>query len=316
MARERTTPEHSNSLTDTQENHNLSSAASDEVSWALVMGEGGAGTGNWKHFGSQNASRVLEAAEQWRKEFAGISKPWLCWCVDEDWCWYQQQLVSRCGWTPIVGTDGRAGTPRLIDEAVFVDFNQDLKLPLMWMHFPVEFTHAFTERLAFWHSDCLPPLPVVKEIANQFETLEPNAVMAVDMTRIGLGTRLKRYLKNRPTGYKRFFELVGCTTAAATENQFNSGAGWWRHIAKHPNFQPNRIGHIPHFEHGVGIWYWREFFGGNVQPVAVDVHPYHYSTNNRRYNRTFNKSGRAEGSKHKEMNSSFDLVRIAADLGL
>jgi len=288
----------------------------EEVSWALVMGEGGAGTGNWKHFGSANVARIDDAAQRWKHALSGIAKPWLCWCVDEEWCWYQQQLVAKCGWTPIVGTDGRVDTPRLVDEAVFVDFNQDLKLPLMWMHFPVEFTHRFTERLAFWHSDCLPPLRVMREVARQFETMRPESVLAVDMTHIGIGTKIKRYLKKRPAGYKRYFELVGCTTAAATEHQFESGTGWWRHIAMHPNFQPDKIDHRPHFEHGVGIWYWQQYFGGDVQKISIDMHPYHYSTNNRKYNRKFNTSGRAEGSKHLEMNRSFDLERIAAGLGL
>src|SRR5688572_6478191 len=102
------------------------------MSWAFAAKEGIVGTGNWRVFPKTSLPVVFDAAEEWKAALAGVERPWLCWSVDEDWCLVQQKLVAAAGWTPVVGTDGLVPVPRLIKEAVFVDFNRRLRLPMMW----------------------------------------------------------------------------------------------------------------------------------------------------------------------------------------
>lgn len=287
-----------------------------EISWELITGDGAAGTGDWKHFPPEFLSRVFDAAKEWKQQISGVEKPWLCWCVDEEWCWYQQQLVHHVGWTPVVGTDGRFARPRLHERAVFVDFNRELCLPLMWMHFPVEFMYLYCDKLAFWHSDVLIPLDKLNRIVHQFESLQQGETAAVDMTRVGLGTAWRRYRKGRPPFFRRYFEVVACTTANASEDQFRNGASWWKHPERHPNFRSDLFRQRPHFDHGVGIWLWKKYFRGKVRPLETNVHPFHYSTNHPLYDRHKDSAGRLVGSKHNELARSFNLNQIVTRLGL
>ena len=286
------------------------------VGWLGASREGAIGTGNWKWFPHEELPRAIDAAATWKKALDGIEKPWLCWCVDDEWNWYQQQLIVRAGWTPVVGTDGRFENPRLVDEAIFVDFNAETKYPVMWMHFPLDFVHLFCKRLAFWHSDLLPPLPIMMQIAEQFNALPDGEIAAVDMTHVGLGTKIKRLLKGRNAGAKRYFELAGCTTAGAAKNNFECGCGWWKNISHHINFQSKPLDHRLHFDNGTGIWYWSEFFDGPVQKVGPNLHPYHYSTNRRDYKRERSEKGAPVSSKFSELERSYDVTELARKIGL
>ena len=285
------------------------------IGWRAATGEGSIGTGNWRWFPREDLPRVSEAAERWKAALAGVEKPWLCWCVDDDWNWWQQQLVVRVGWTPVVGTDGRVPRPRLVKDAVFIDFNEHLQYPVMWMHFPLDFVHLFCERLAFWHSDLLPPLDKMQRAARQFDAMPQGSIVAVDMTRVGLGQRIRRYLKGRQFNAKRYFELLGCTTAEASRANFECGCGWWKFFNYHVNFHAEAIGNPPHFDNGTGIWYWKKYFQGDVRKLAVNVHPYHYSTNRRDYQRARDERGKPISSKYAELNTSYDIQQIVAGLG-
>lgn len=245
-----------------------------------------AGRGNWAAFPPNKVDCIFEAAEDWRRALAGVDRPWLCWCVDDEWCILQQRLVTACGWTPIVGTDGRIPTPTVIKSALFVDFNASLNLPVMWMHFPLEFVFRFCNRLAFWHSDVLPPLSVMLQIAAQFELIRPGEVIAVPdfpgmrrrLNRLWRGIKQRSWRRLKNINAKRWFEVVGCTTREASASQYDSGCGFWRCIDKHPNVRDRIRDMSPYYDHGVGLWYWQQYFGGKTRPLAVDVERHHYVT--------------------------------------
>ena len=120
-------------------------------------------------------------------------------------------------------TDGRVPKPRLVDDAVFVDFNSELKLPSMWMHFPLEFVFLFCDKLAYWHSDVLPPVPFLQEIADQFDRVEDGELLGVKIGRIPLGTAYSRWKRGVPPFFKRWFEVIGCTTRSASLSQYENG---------------------------------------------------------------------------------------------
>src|SRR5688572_4927006 len=158
-----------------------------QVTWALGTNEGKVGTGNWRAFPATRMADIRQAAAIWHAELRGIDKPWLCWCIDEQWCLTQQQLVRAAGWTPVVGTDGHVRRPKLVRGAAFVDFNRTLQLPLMWMHFPLEFVFLFADRLAFWHSDVLPPVKIMGMLAERFDALPDGSMTAVKRERVTWG---------------------------------------------------------------------------------------------------------------------------------
>ena len=280
-----------------------------------------AGVGDWKHFPPDRVDEIVRAAEDWRAELAGISRPWLCWCVNDEWCYLQQKLVLASGWTPVVGTDGRWRTPTLVPGAIFVDFNRRLQLPVMWMHFPLEFVYLFSDTLAFWHSDVLPPLSVVSAVADEFQGIRPGQYIGVrdNPTWLRRAARFQKYVL-RPRNWRgvhvvnarRWFEVTGCTTAEASRSQYDSGCGWWRHIECHPN-APDfiRRGH-PHYDHGVGIYWWETRFGGQAVELATDVNPFHYTTKGARRmpdSATGERKGAALQKHH-------DLTAIKQTLGL
>lgn len=286
--------------------------------WDFYRREGRIGTGDWSHFPAERVDQIERAALEWKQRLAGLSRPWLCWCIDAEWCFVQQQLVAAVGWTPVVGTDGAHAAPPLIDGAVFVDFNQQLALPGMWMHFPLEFVFLFTERLAFWHSDVLPPLAVMRQLADQFDAIAPDELIAT-RKEVGFFYLIRRVLRGkRIRGVAGWTEIAGCASAGASRSQFQHGCGWWRGLTRHPNASPEVVRQQPHWEHGVGIRYWERLFEGRVSPLVVDIAPYHYSRAGRaghRYRRQL-RGRRQVGSKVSELKNNFSLGEIVQDLGM
>lgn len=207
------------------------------------------GKGHWNHF-SIDLDLIFKAAQKWKLQTAGHKKLWLCWNVDPKWCLVQQKLALDAGWTPLVGSDPRAERPLLLDGSIHIDFNSDLKLPMLHMLFPIEFAFLFTEKLAFWHSDLLVRESKVNELAQIFDSLS-NGDLAVTKPNRGL----KNTLLNK---YNRYWELAGCTTKQASEHQFKVGSGWFGHVAYHPNSPKSEFKRKTklYYDHGSGIKYW------------------------------------------------------------
>jgi hypothetical protein len=224
-----------------------------------------AGTGDWKYFNIP-LEHVFEIAAGWKTILGDVEKPWLCWNVNPRWSILQQKLVLAVGWTPIVGFDPRVGAPPLVEGSILIDFNEKLQLPVLWPHFPLEFVFLFADRLAFWHSDLLCRLSVMRRLAVQFASLQDGQMSAV-FDRGGLRRRLKVKMH-------RFWELCGCTTKSASENQFYNGAGWWRHLEHHPKcaLEEERTRRSSYdYDHGVGILYWKKKYNGHVIPIDIKL---------------------------------------------
>ncbi len=221
------------------------------------------GVGNWLDF-NLPLERVFEAAAGWKRAMAGVDKPWLCWNISPRWCELQQRLVQAAGWTPVVGFDPRSEPPPILPGSVSINFNESFGFPVMWMHFPLEFAFLWTNRLAFWHSDLVCRLPVMEQLAKTFESLEDGQMAAV----LDKGGR-RNYLKFKS---HRFWELCGCTTAGASENQFYNGTGWWRSFWLHPKCRVSaerRRRERYLYDHGVGILYWKNNYNGSVIPIDL-----------------------------------------------
>jgi len=222
-----------------------------------------AGTGNWETFAIPLEDMFAIAAE-WKQKLGAIEKPWLCWNVSPRWCQLQQKLIRHVGWTPVVGFDPRAATPKLVEGAVLVDFNEKLQLPVLWPHVPLEFAFLFiADRIAYWHADLLVRLPVMEQLAALFASLKDGQMAAV-LDRGGLRRRFRYKLH-------RYWELCGCSTRAASENQFYNGTGWWRHFELHPKCtleQERTYRRKYHWDSGVGILYWKNKYRGSV--INVD----------------------------------------------
>lgn len=223
------------------------------------------GTGNWKAY-TLPLDPIFSAAEQWKRRLIGIQKPWLCWNVSARWCLLQQKLVRHAGWTPLVGFDPRVGPPPLIPEAILIDFNEPFQFPVMWPHFPLEFAFLFTPRLAFWHADLLCRLPVLEKLAALFSSLEPGRMAAV----LDKGGR-RNYLNFKS---HRYWELCGCTTREASENQFYNGTGWWRCFDQHPKCvapEERAWRRTYSYDSGVGILYWRNNYRGAITDINIHL---------------------------------------------
>lgn len=222
------------------------------------------GTGNWRYFkpSGLTIADIHAAASKWAQQLKGVEKPWLCWSVLPDWCLVQQALVREVGWTPVVGVDPRTRPPLRLKESIYIDFNEGLNLPNMWMHFPLEFVYLFCDKLAFWHSDLLLSLTKMEAMARHFETIAQGEMAAVRPTKGKMD-----YL--RPTR-QRLWEVLGLTTRDASLAQFQGGCGWWMHIEDHPStgieerYRKRRY----HWEHGVGIAYWEKKCGGTVHGIS------------------------------------------------
>lgn len=288
-----------------------------ERGWDFFRNEGRIGTGDWSAFPHSRLPELFAAADRWNQALAETPRPWLCWCIDPRWCYVQQQLVSAAGWTPVVGADGSQPRPPLVGGAIFIDFNESLHLPGMWMHFVLEFAFRFAGRLAFWHSDVLPPLHEMRLLAAQFEAADDGGLIATPK-RLSVLYKIRRLLRGkRIREVDGWTEVAGCTTRGASQSQFEHGCGWWRHLDKHPNASSEITRRQPHWEHGVGIRYWERVFRGTVEPLCVDIAPFHYSRAGKqghRYKRQM--VGRHQiGSKGSELDVNFRLEDIVPTLG-
>jgi hypothetical protein len=267
-----------------------------------------AGTGNWRAF-NLPWEQVKAAADQWRGLVQGHPKLWLCWNVNDAWCLLQQKLVAETGWTPLVGWDPMCGVgpPPLVPGALAVDFNAGLGLPSLFMHVPLELAFLWIEdRLAFWHSDLILRRAKMRNLAGQFDSLRSGEMAAV-FSYGGLRNifRLSAH---------RYFELAGCTTRAASQDQFDKGSGWWTNIGHHPN-APRDDGEQQRRkaldrEHGIGIRYWQRRYGGKVRSLSErQLAEGHFSaTTVPNYHRAATKAA--------EMEINFNLSKIARDFGI
>ena len=268
------------------------------------------GAGEWEGFRLSNLTieQVLQEAGSWAASFQEIERPWLCWNVDDDWCLVQQRLVREVGWTPIVGFDPRVGPPPLIPGAVLVDFNARLKLPTMWMHFPLEFIFCFCDRLAYWHADCLLRIEKMRRYAQMFAGLRDGEMAAVRPR----GTWRERVFPTK----RRYWEVLGCSTRGASRSQFENGCGWWMTFPAHVSNTAEQTAQrrIYHWECGVGIRFWAAKCGGVVQEIeAADIAEGHFTGIGRKdYRRASPQNFKRDLSKELSLNN--DLRAACAKL--
>ncbi len=260
----------------------------------------GRGTGNWACWEPHELGTLLDAAARWAKQLPPGNKYWLCWNINDAWCRLQQRLVLEAGWTPVVGADCTVSRPTILDGTIFIDFNAGLEMPSVWPHFPLEFVFNWVDRLAFWHADVLLPRAVLRAYAKQFEALTGPVTAAVYCRRSLLKPR-------RWDNAPRWWEVIGCTTRAASRRQFECGGGWWRHFQNHPYCGPVRDLVNYHWDSGGGIEYWRREHGGTVERLHLDPR-YHFSATSRRDLARDVPKGDALGL--------LDLPAIATELGI
>ncbi|HKJ07464.1 MAG TPA: hypothetical protein VKA76_00090 [Gammaproteobacteria bacterium] len=265
-------------------------------------------TGNWRRFDLPWA-QVQAAAGEWRRIVRGHPRLWLCWSVNDAWCLLQQKLVREAGWTPVVGWDPMCGVgcPPLVDGALAIDFSGSLGVPSLFMHVPLELAFLWIEgKLAFWHSDLLLPRTKMQYLSRRFDALQDGEMAAV----FSYGG-LRNLLNVRS---HRYWELCGCTTRSASQDQFDKGSGWWIHLASHPNAPKDeaeqRRRREIHVEHGVGIRYWEKRYGGKVVKISErKIAEGHFSVT------TIPAYQRAD-TKSEEMEINFDLPAIARRFGI
>lgn len=275
-----------------------------------------AGQGNWGAFlaSGYSVSTVEEAAKGWAAQLAGIERPWLCWNVDDDWCFVQQRLVAAAGWTPVVGYDPRVGPPsKIVSGAVVVDFNKGIGLPVMYPHFPLEFMFLFADRLAFWHSDLLLRLPLMRSMGDMFAALPDGQTAA---TRSNPGLRYTFTLDKQ-----RYWELIGCTTRAASRHQFENGCGWWMEFYNHPNTPySERSDRQRYFwDHGTGIYYWHKRKRGDAVVIRDKaIHEGHFTKIGKKdYKSAFTRyESDAQRLMNQELRDNFDLMEACRKLDL
>ncbi|MCE2813627.1 MAG: hypothetical protein LW850_24850 [Planctomycetaceae bacterium] len=271
------------------------------------------GIGDWKHF-EGDVGDIFDAAKEWRSALKGVDKPWLCWHVYEPWTRLQVKLVRQIGWTPVIGYDPDCGDNSLIDfgDEITIDFNKRLGFKKMYMHFPLEFAFLWTDRIAFWHSDLLVRIPLLTETAKKFESLQDGWVAGCPQ----YGRGMKDWFF--PSKH-RIWELIGLTTASASEDQYAKGAGWWKHFWMHPNC-PSDAERAKrsryYYDHGTGVMYWHKRYGGKVH--YIDSKPFNEghctSINNPAYIKIKKEPGRKMVGKQLEKN--FNISDVAAKLGI
>jgi hypothetical protein len=270
------------------------------------------GTGCWEFFEKSGITldEIYDSAADWALALESVRKPWLCWSVDDDWCLVQQRLCQAVGWTPVVGFDPRVKAPPLEPGSILIDFNEKLKLPTMWMHFPLEFIHLFCERMAFWHADFLLRQEKMRELANLFESLPDGCTAAVQPTE-GFRARLSRY-------QRRYWEVVGCTTRGASQSSFDNGCGWWRVFANHPsNSDIERSRRSKYYwDSGVGVRFWHKHCGGKVHLIAESyVAEGHFTgTGRKNYKHMSPQNYRRDLSR--ELSLNYNLVDCCRKLGI
>lgn len=271
-----------------------------------------AGTGNWKGVLDARISldTLMSETNRWARALEGIERPWLCWNVDNDWNVVQQRLVRSVGWTPLVGFDPRVGPPPLEPGSVLIDFNAMLKLPTMWMHFPMEFIFRYCDRLAYWHADCLIREDKMRHFANMFANLRDGEMAAV---RPAEGIRLRL-----STTERRFWEVLGCSTRGASQSQFDNGCGWWMNFPSHPSTPADErlLRQKYHWECGIGIWYWNKRCHGVVHEIPEsEIAEGHFTSIGRKdYKRASPKDSRRDLSRELSLNN--DLTEACRKLGI
>jgi hypothetical protein len=239
-----------------------------------------------------------------------LDRAWLCWHVDSDWCLVQQCLAKTVGWTPLVGFDPQKGPPeRLVEGAVLIDFNANLGLPILYPHVPLEFAFAFIDRLAFWHADFLISPEKLRLYADAFLLLADGETACVP-------TRQARTIL-KPRG-ERYWELLGCTTRAASQSQFDNGCGWWMNFWKHPNFKATGSTKGYSWDHGGGITYWMRNVGGVVKETPLEEleHGHFSIINNPDYKRSTTESAHYYRDLSKELSLNFQLADCARRVGI
>ena len=271
------------------------------------------GTGDWDGWRRTGIpiEDILAEARRWADHFRGVQLPWLCWNVDSDWSLVQQRQVMEVGWTPIVGFDPRVGPPPLIPGAILIDFNERLRLPTMWLHFPLEFLFLYVEeRMAYWHADCLIRPEKMRRFARDFAALRDGEMSAV-------APREKLLARLKPNTL-RYWEVLGCSTVGASRSQFAHGCGWWLNMAQHPR-SPEAERHIRgrmHWECGVGTRYWKRRYGGVVHAIPEkEIAEGHFTLIGRKdYKRASPVHFKRDLSKELSLNN--DLTDACRKLGL
>ena len=227
------------------------------------------GNANWEAFQALDLDIgvFVASAMKWKKVIDGVDYPWLVWSMNEDWCYVQQKLVEEVGWTPIVGYDPRRGVPtKLSKNAVLIDFNEHQKLPVMWMHVPIDFIFMFAKkRMAFWHADLLCNSKNMTYLSQLFRGLADGEAAIVNPTsKFGLGRLLQ------PKQH-RYWELAGCFTRGASQHMFDHGCSLWQQFAYHPNcpdkaeFDERRQ---YYWDSGSGILYWHKRYRPRVRLIS------------------------------------------------
>ena len=270
------------------------------------------GTADWSVFQQSGIKleHIFEAAAGWKRQVDGISRPWLCWNVDSDWCEVQQRLVLQAGWTPLVGFDPRVGPPAVVPGAVLIDFNKPFMLPTMWPHFPLEFAFCFTERLAFWHADLLLRREKMTQIATLFAGLADGELAAVAPRR-----GLRSYIQ--PYGL-RYWELIGCMTQEASKSNFDQGCGWWMRFDQHPSSSPAEQARRRQYywDCGTGIRYWSKANRGKVREIKEDYVSEGHCTGIGRSDYKYAGLKNWTRDLSKELSSNYDLKSVCARLGI
>lgn len=268
------------------------------------------GQGNWRYC-EITLDELFAATEKWKEQIYSIEKPWLVWNVSNDWSVIQQRLIKSIGWTPVVGWDPRIGPPTIEEGSISVNFNEDLNLPNMYPHFPLEFTFLFAKRLAFWHSDLLIREDKLQVLGNMFANLNDGEIACVKQT----ANPLKRLMHMVSSSKQRYWELVGCTTAAASKSQFEHGCGWWMSFAYHPNFKGNNKDSF-YWDHGSGIYYWHKHHKGKVRLLSEKQYDEGHFTQikNTTYQRVSPNNHLRNLSQ--DLTHNFELTDCARKLGL
>jgi hypothetical protein len=289
------------------------------------------GNANWRAFQLLDfgLDRIFSAAAVWKTRLEGIEYPWLVWSMDDDWCYLQQQLVRLVGWTPVVGYDPRAGVPKkMLPGAVLIDFNADLNLPILWMHFPIDFIFLFAPRLAFWHADLFCSRDNMEYLAQLFRSLKDDEIAITRPTGGRLGGKLgNSRLVNTLTFWRpdrrRFWELAGCITAGASRHMFDHGCSIWQGWAFHPNCPDAKEFNrrfARYWDSGAGVLYWHERYRRPVKiiPEAQLVEGHFSPIGNKNYRKRF----RAVSPDTETLNGGDNLranitaVQAARELGI
>jgi hypothetical protein len=273
--------------------------------WGIAISSGKVGTGDWAAF-KRPLDEVRAAAEAWKQSLGDVRRPWLCWNINDEWCIAQQRLVLAVGWTPVIGWDTNClkTRPTILPGSVAIDFNAQFRFPVMWVHFPLEFAFLWAPRVAFWHSDLLVRLEKMQRLAALFDVLTDGEMAAV------VSTGGLRNIFNRKM--HRYWELIGCTTRGASENQFDRGCGWWRNIARHPNAPAGEVEKRStyYYEHGVGVMYWKRMYRGRVRDISERLVSEGHCT------RVRNPQYVTDDNKGRELALNFDLQEVMTRLGL